>query len=715
MSALGGGLWRRLDERGLKLVLFAFFFALAIPAVALVAQAYSQLKWQAFRSAQLGAEELAGRIDSGLRTATAAEEARSFGDYSFLVVAGDAAANFVQRSPLSAFPVASAVPGVLGYFQVDADGRFSTPLLPEQGIDAERYGIAAPERAARAARADALKQVLTENRLVRPARDEIPAASGGLARVQRPPEEEPAAAKTETSELDQSLVSRGNEVSVAAVLEPLVEARAAPAATPPAAVESKDDAPQAGFDRLVGGAFSARAPAAPVAQAASKEQDAGAQEAKARSDETLRDDATRLRVAPERQKRVEQALVPEAEAVVPEPGARGAGQPLELRVRTFESELDPFELGALDTGQLVLFRNVWRDGRRSVQGALIDRAAFLAGVVEQPYRASSVAALGNLGVTFQGHTLATLPAAGAARYSAAPSELAGALLHRVRLSPPFGDLELVFDVSTLPRAPGAALLAWVSLTLAVVLSGGFLLMYRFATGQMRLARQQQDFVSAVSHELKTPLTSIRMYGEMLKAGWVDEAKRQTYYDYIHGESERLSRLIENVLRLARLTRSAQRFDLKAATVAELLDMVRSKVGTQVERAGFALRVRDDASPDATLVVDGDCFAQIFINLVDNALKFAASAADKTVEIACRRESDGALLFTVRDFGPGVPKEQMKKIFELFYRAENELTRETVGTGIGLALVRQLAAAMGGRVDVRNCEPGAEFRLHFKPT
>ena len=73
---------------------------------------------------------------------------------------------------------------------------------------------------------------------------------------------------------------------------------------------------------------------------------------------------------------------------------------------------------------------------------------------------------------------------------------------------------------------------------------------------MRLARQQQDFVSAVSHELKTPLTSIRMYGEMLKAGWADDAKRQTYYDYIHGESERLSRLIENVLQLSRLTRSS---------------------------------------------------------------------------------------------------------------------------------------------------------------
>ena len=181
-------------------------------------------------------------------------------------------------------------------------------------------------------------------------------------------------------------------------------------------------------------------------------------------------------------------------------------------------------------------------------------------------------------------------------------------------------------------------------------------MYRLGVGQMRLARQQQDFVSAVSHELKTPLTSIRMYGEMLKAGWADEEKRQTYYDYIHSESERLSRLIENVLQLARLTRNTQHFDLRGVAVAELLDLVRSKVATQVERAGFALRSATRRPANATVVIDADCAAQIVINLVDNALKFATGAASKVVEIAARRASDGSTLFTVRDFGPGVAQD-----------------------------------------------------------
>ena len=96
--------------------------------------------------------------------------------YSFLVVEGDAAANFVQRSPLSAFPVDSAVPGVLGYFQVDAAGRFTTPLLPEAGVAAASYGIAPAEEAARTQRVTELRELLARNQLVRGPRDEPPAA-----------------------------------------------------------------------------------------------------------------------------------------------------------------------------------------------------------------------------------------------------------------------------------------------------------------------------------------------------------------------------------------------------------------------------------------------------------------------------------------------------------------------------------------------------------
>ena len=678
MNTLGRA-WRKgFDERGLRWLFADFFLALAVPAALLGAQAFSQLKWEALRTTQLAAEELAARVDAQLTAAIAAEDARSFGDYSFLVVTGDAAANFVQRSPLSAFPVTSGVPGVLGYFQVDAAGKLTTPLLPGSEVAPASYGIGVEEQAARAARFAELRAVLAENHLVRAARDEAP-ASPALADKPR-------------------LEALGGGAPRLAV---------APAARPPAAatatgLSSAPDA-QAAFDQLASGSLAK----ARVANAAG-----GAEEKSAAAEKetlTLRQQRVDAKDA-ERRTRVEQALVPEPKLKTAQREADAVPAKAELSVRTFASEIDPLELGMLDTGHFVLFRNVWRDGQRYIQGALLDRAAFLARAIEAPYRASAVAGVTDLTVVHRGRPLAVLSAGGAPSYASTPRELAGTVLHRTRLSPPFGDLEIAFVVNTLPRAPGTTLLVWVSLTLAVVLIGGFLLMYRFAVSQLRLARQQQDFVSAVSHELKTPLTSIRMYGEMLKAGWADEAKKQTYYDYIQSESERLSRLIDNVLQLARLTRSSQRIDAKSVPVTELLDLVHSKVATQVERAGFELRMRNDAPAEATVMVDADCFAQIFINLVDNALKFSAGTAIKAVELGCRLEPGGSLLFTVRDFGPGVPKAQMKKIFELFYRAENELTRETVGTGIGLALVRQLANAMDARIDVRNCEPGAEFRL-----
>jgi signal transduction histidine kinase len=708
----------RLDERRIRWLLAAFFLALAVPAALLIAQAYDQLKWEAFRSNQLLAEDFASRVDAGLRAAVSAEEARSFGDYSFLVVEGDAAANFVQRSPLSAYPVAGSVPGALGYFQVDAAGALTTPLLPPPKVDAAGYGIGADELAARTVLFASISEVLAQNRLVpRTSKDDVGgvAAAGLLNSLARAPEARGAV-------VDEERARRQNEAPVA------------PAATPPAAAANvvrdaevelvetaaKVVATQAAFDRLA----SVEKQSAPLRAAAESDAGAGAVAAEATTAARAPAPESKAEVADARadkpqlgfsaalglrQKRSEQSLVPEPQVVVDDAARVTGGGKLDFRVRAFESELDPFEVGALDTGHLVMFRNVWRGGQRYIQGVLIDRERFLA-AVDATFRASSLAGMSDVGVTYRGSTLGVLRAAGAASYAAPARDLAGTLLQRVRLSPPFGDLELAVRVMHLPTAPGSLLLLWVSVTLAAVLCAGFFFMYRFAVGQMRLARQQQDFVSAVSHELKTPLTSIRMYGEMLKAGWADEAKKQTYYDYIHSESERLSRLIENVLQLARLTRNTQHFDLKRATVAELMDMVRSKIATQVERAGFALAVRNDAPADTEVVIDPDCFTQIVINLVDNALKFSAGAGRKAVEIASRRESDGRVLLTVRDFGPGIPKSQMKKIFDLFYRPENELTRETAGTGIGLALVRQLAAAMDGRVDVRNCEPGAEFRV-----
>jgi signal transduction histidine kinase len=361
----------------------------------------------------------------------------------------------------------------------------------------------------------------------------------------------------------------------------------------------------------------------------------------------------------------------------------------------------------------VLFRKVWKEGQRFIQGMLIEQHAFLTDVIKPLLNETAIARTSDLIVVYQGNVFSVFRGGTSQFNPYGASELKGELLHRARLSAPMGDLELMFLVNRLPAGPGGTLIIWVAILLTVVLLGGFTLMYWLGVKQIDLTRQQQDFVSAVSHELNTPLTSIRMYGEMLRDGWAPEEKIRTYYEFICDESERLTRLITNVLQLARMTRNDLQIEIKEVSVAELMDVIKSKVLSQVERAGFKLTLScDDSVAAVSLKVDTDYFNQIVINLVDNAIKFSGQSETKQLDIAFGLQQENRIIFSIRDYGPGVSRSQMKKIFRLFYRSEDKFIRETKGTGIGLSLVNQLAAAMNATVDVVNRNPGAEFRILF---
>ncbi len=680
------------DKRRLRLWLAVFFAALAIPTGVLVRQAYSQLKWEAFQRHRVMAEELVSRIDRRLIELINTEEGRSFADYAFLIAAGDPAAGFLQRSPLSVYPVTSDIPGLLGYFQVDAHGVFTTPLLPQPGAAPAAYGVSQPELGQRQALQKRIREILTENRLVhadgKGLTDVRPASSYAPSR-----EGMPAETRADDGGLDEP----------AALAKTFI-------------AESKSESAQSAFDRL----NEAGAPAATkhkLPRALGRVED---MKLDPRYQAKSRDDAPAAPVlsdAPAPGKRVvrkERGALPEQQRVGAEEvrALETAAEP-EFRISIFESEIDAFAFSLLDSGHFVLFRKVWRDGQRYVQGALLEPEAFFRGVIESAFRATALSRSSDLAVAFRGNVLSAVSGQVSREYLSSTEELRGALLHQAPLSAPLNDLQLVFSINRLPAGPGGIVITWVASILALVLCGGFYLMYRLALGQIDLTRQQQDFVSAVSHELKTPLTSIRMYGEILREGWADDEKKKTYYTYIHDESERLSRLISNVLQLARMTRNDLAVDLQRVPVSQLMDGMRSKVASQIERAGFTLNLDcDEETGRRVLSLDADFFTQIVINLVDNAIKFSAKADRKAIDICCRRLRDGGVQFGVRDYGPGVPGEQMKKIFKLFYRSGNELTRETVGTGIGLALVHQLTRAMNGKVDVVNRDPGAEFRVSF---
>jgi signal transduction histidine kinase len=748
------------DKGRLKWLLAVFFLAMAVPTGALIWQAYSQLKWEAFHQYRGLAEDLTGRVDAQLTEMIATADARSFADYTFLNLTGETAYKFVERSPLSAYPVTEDLPGVMGYFQVDSNGSFSTPLLPPEGADAEKLGIGADEYDNRLKLAQEIQTVLAENRLVQTRAD-----VGTRRDLLVPAEEAKADVEQDAKEQDEldGAESRSRQVtpglesapaslvvaSSAAVEEETVggfldetsadKNAADDHAAEPEIIEGFTDTSysQQVFDELnqpraavaespsivgISGLIDtpARAPAEnqrsnTIGKVADLNLDADLQkksESVERAGEEQRLEAGRNYTL-NRAKRREQIELPEAAAPADTQAIANVTGPTDLRISTFESEIDPLEFSLLDSGHFVLFRNVWREGERFIQGLLVDQRTFVSGAIERTFHASPLSEMTNLIVGYRDDVIGFFPGPAYSGYPGSAGELQGALLYSSRLSAPLDGLELIFSVNQLPQGPGAAVLGWVTLVLAMVFVGGFITLYRLGLSQINLARQQQDFVSAVSHELKTPLTSIRMYGEMLKEGWADEDKRQDYYDFIHDESERLTRMITNVLQLAKITRNEPNFDLKPTNVGELMSNVESKIANQVERGGFALKFdRDAAADDATIEIDDDCFTQIIINLVDNAIKFSKGAEDKTIEISSRLSGDRQLQFAVRDFGPGIPKDQMKKIFRLFYRTESELTRETVGTGIGLAIVHQLATAMNGKVDVVNVEPGAEFRVSF---
>lgn len=743
-----------LDEKRLRLVLGLFFLALALPTALLVHKAYGQLKWESFHQLQARAEELTGRIDRQLVDLIGREEARSFADYGFLVVEGDLEASFLQRSPLSELPQGSGIPGLLGYFQIDADGAFSTPLLPNPPGAAAAYGIPASERQQRSELAQDLFNILARNRLLEDRSRETDVLAKSEDAIDRASEPQPGRLGAQRGKQEDPASPRDQAVTT----ERKIEA----AARPSFGSADKAKLAQSGFDRLDLAQESATAAKRAGKKRPAKKDELGLdlryqQQAEAENAPQALED----RVAKERSQRRERNLLPEplypppaeeaiadeasevleqiaatpapAPSVLPPvatfgdqvPQAAPAPAPSHqaefrsppaVKIRMFESELDPFALSLLESGHFVLYRKVWREGRRMIQGALITQAAFLRGLVEEAFRTTALARTSDLAVTHRGGLLSVFSAHSSGKYLSRKylpnaQALRGALLYRGRLSAPAGDLELVFSVSQLPAGAGAWVVGWLAAILGLVLAGGIYLLYRLGLRQIALTRQQQDFVSSVSHELKTPLTSIRMYGEMLREGWATDERKRTYYSFICAESERLSRLINNVLQLARLTRNELSVELRPVAIGELMGDIAPKLTSQVEAAGFALRIECPNAGSAVAVqVDEDFLTQILINLVDNAVKFSREARHKEILIRCRLERGKELCLSVRDYGPGIPRDQMKRIFRLFYRSGNALTRETMGTGIGLALVRQLVLAMQGRVDAINADPGAELRV-----
>ncbi len=243
------------------------------------------------------------------------------------------------------------------------------------------------------------------------------------------------------------------------------------------------------------------------------------------------------------------------------------------------------------------------------------------------------------------------------------------------------------------------------LFLAMAVTGFFVA--RLVRAEIELARKKSDFVAAVSHELKTPLTGIRLCADMLEEGWVDDPeKRREYVASIAGESERLSRLIDNVLTFARLEGGkTSRLELQTGDVEPILRKTLRAWAPHLERHGFTLRLK--VTPGLSPAVhDPDALAQMLVNLLDNAVKYGQLGdGPRVIDVALEPGESKTIGLRVSDRGPGFGAGVVERCFEPFYRVDAEMTRKTKGTGIGLALVRSLAEAQGATVTARHREGG----------
>ncbi|MBN1816735.1 MAG: HAMP domain-containing histidine kinase [Sedimentisphaerales bacterium] len=301
-------------------------------------------------------------------------------------------------------------------------------------------------------------------------------------------------------------------------------------------------------------------------------------------------------------------------------------------------------------------------------------------------------------------------------YEIAPKEtaLSGNITHTAILDFGFGSMALGLLEQNPRWLAGeiATLRDWYFAIMSVVFAAtvlALLALWNSARAQLKLARKKDDFISAVSHELRTPLTSIRMYTEMLEKGWVKtDDKRGEYYSTMRQETERLSRLIENVLDFSRIQRGRKKYVFQLGNVNTCIDGVIDMMAPCAQRAGFL--IEKDFGPVPPFAFDADAVMQIVINLLDNALKYARDATEKIVTVRTRLDNNYVLI-EVEDHGPGIPRMQRKKVFDEFYRIGEESRRETTGTGLGLALVKRFAQAHNGFVEILSAKPtGAILRV-----
>jgi signal transduction histidine kinase len=244
-------------------------------------------------------------------------------------------------------------------------------------------------------------------------------------------------------------------------------------------------------------------------------------------------------------------------------------------------------------------------------------------------------------------------------------------------------------------------IAGLALVLGIAVFGGYLLL-RDVNRDFRLNEVRAQFVASVSHELKTPLTAIRMFAETLAMGRTgDERTKSEYLETIVNESERLARLVDNVLDFSKIEQGKKIYRLRPTRLEEVAGSAARALQFPLAQQGFQLHLTvQDEMPGVQ--ADPDAIQQAILNLLTNAMKYSGDAREIDLRLGAR---NGDAVIEVVDHGLGMAPDERKRVFEKFYRAPSHESHLIAGTGLGLTLVAHIAQAHGGRVEVESA-PGA---------
>jgi signal transduction histidine kinase len=258
------------------------------------------------------------------------------------------------------------------------------------------------------------------------------------------------------------------------------------------------------------------------------------------------------------------------------------------------------------------------------------------------------------------------------------------------------------EAEALRRAVAATtrMLLFEGAFLGLLLLGSIALVVRALQREVAAARQQHNFLSAVTHELKSPIASARLYLESIELGRVDGHKRERYLRHAREDLDRLYRMVEQLLESARLSKAAPELDPMQLDLGE--QVRKTLAALEVERTTQGAEIRVHCPAPVSVRADAEAVSAIVRNLISNAVKYGGRPA--LIDVDVRREERAARL-CVRDHGPGLGEADGRRIFEPFVRGGDENVRTQQGVGLGLYLVGELVRASGGQVRARAADPG----------